>query len=514
MRPRNPRLAEVVASLSIATDLGLGLPEDHVLRQTLIAHRIGRLLGFDADQLASTYYVSMLAWVGCVADSHELSRAFGDDLRVRQESYLVDKAGFEMMRFMFGQMVRGRPPLEGVAVIGRALASGMSDATDSFVTHCQTTGDIADRLDLSPIVRRSLQQTFERWDGRGTPSGLAGDAIDPVVRVVQVADDAEVLHRTDGVAGALGMLERRRGTEFDPGVVDVVLSRPDDVFADLDDCWADVISLAGELESPLTPTQFDAALVAFGDYADLKSPWFLGHSAAVATLARHAAVAAGLSADDARRIRNAALVAHLGRTGVSTGIWDKAAPLSPAEWERIRTVPYLTERILHRQPALAELGELAGQIHERMDGSGYPRGLRGAALSMPARILAVAEWYQTLGEARPHRAAVPGSQRAVMLRQQVKEGLFDESAARAVLTAAGHRVPRRTTSVAGLTDRELQVLELLVRGASNREIADRLRISRRTVGSHVEHIYTKTGVSTRGAAAMFAMRHGLVDAGG
>lgn len=514
MTTRNPRLAEVVASLSIATDLGLGLPEDHVLRQTLIAHRIGRLVGFDAEQLTATYYVSMLAWVGCVADSHELSRAFGDDLRVRRESYLVEKTGIEMMRFLLGQMVRGRPPLEGVAVIGRALAGGMSDATDSFVTHCQTTGDIADRLNLSPTVARSLQQTFERWDGRGTPSGLVGEAIDPVVRVVQIADDAEVMHRTEGFDTAAAMLARRRGTEFDPHLVDLVLGHPADVFAGLDDCWNEVIALAGDLESPLSPAQFDAALVVFGDYADLKSPWFLGHSAAVATLAKQAATVAGLPADDARRIRNAALVAHLGRTGVSTGIWDKSTPLSPADWERIRTVPYLTERILHRQPALAELGVLAGQIHERMDGSGYPRGLRGVALSIPARILAVAEWYQTLGEARPHRAAVPASQRAAMLAQQVKEGVFDESAARAVLTAAGHRVPRRTSAVAGLTDRELQVLELLVRGASNRDIADRLQISRRTVGSHVEHIYAKTGVSTRGAAAMFAMRHGLVDAGG
>lgn len=126
-------------------------------------------------------------------------------------------------------------------------------------------------------------------------------------------------------------------------------------------------------------------------------------------------------------------------------------------------------------------------------------------------MLAVADWYQTIAEARPHRDPVPKSERATLLRQLVTEGKFDGVAGRAVLAAAGHRVPRRTTLVAGLTDREAQILDLLVRGASNRQIAEQLTITRRTVGSHVEHIYAKIGVSTRGAAAMFAMRHGLVD---
>lgn len=504
-------MAELVASLSIATDLGLGLPQDHVLRQTLIAIRLGEVAGFTAEQRTAVFYVSLLAWVGCISDSHEMARSFGDDLRIRSESYLVDKAGLEMVRFMFAQAVRGRPPLEGVAMVARLLASGFSDATDSFVTHCQTTGDIADRLALSPQVRHSLGQVFERWDGRGTPAGINGADIDPVVRVVQIADDAEVLHRQYGLSAAVEMLRERRGSEFDPQLVDLLITGAAEIFGELDrtDVADRVAQMSRMLETPLTPAQFDAALEVFGDYADLKSPWFTGHSRATARLVHDAAIVAGLDDADARQARNAALVAHLGRTGVSSGIWDKAGPLSAAEIERIRSVPYLTESILRRQPRLAELGALAGTVHERIDGSGYPRGLSGAALPMPARILAVADWYQTMAEEQPNRGVVPADERATLLRQQVREGRFDESAARAVLSAAGHRVPRRSSAVAGLTDREVQVLALLVRGSSNKEIAENLHISRRTVGSHVEHIYAKIGVSTRGAAAMFAMRHGM-----
>lgn len=509
-----PRMAELVASLSIATDLGLGLPEDHVLRQTLIATELGVRAGFTPEQRTSVFYVSLLAWVGCISDSHEMARSFGDDLRVRSQSYLVDKTGMEMMRFMLAQVMRGRPPLEGVAMVARALASGFSDATDSFVTHCQTTGDIADRLELSPRVRESLRQVFERWDGNGTPDGIGGLAIDPVVRVVQIADDAEVLHRQSGLDAAVEMLRDRRGTEFDPDLVDLLIEHAPTIFDELThtDVCEMVTQVAKTLESPLTPMEFDSAMEVFGDYADLKSPWFTGHSRASARLAQAAASAAGLTEAQCRLVRNAALVCHLGRTGVSTGIWDKTGPLTTAEIERIRSVPYLTESILRRQPRLAELGSLAAMVHERVDGSGYPRGLSGAALPMTARILAVADWYQTMAEERPHRGAVPSEQRAAMLRQQVSEGRFDDAAARAVLTAAGHRVSRRTSAVAGLTDREIQVLALLVRGTPNKEIAERLHISRRTVGTHVEHIYAKIGVSTRGAAAMFAMRHGLVGA--
>ena len=509
------RLAEMVASLSLATDLGLGLPQEHVLRQTVIATRLARIAGCSDDEQAAVFYVSLLAWVGCIADSPEMTHWFGDDRTLRAESYAVDKTGLPMMAFMFRHVGAGTSPVRRITVIGRFFAAGRRDALNSFVTHCQTTGDIAERLGLPDAVRRALAHAFERWDGKGSPDGLRGDQIERVTRIVQVADDAEVIARMHGVDAAVTMLRDRRGTEFDPALVDVVVAHVDDVLGGLDevDAWSLVIDGSTALDRPLSERDLDDVLATFADYADLKSTWFLGHSRTFAELAADAAGRLGLKVGDIALARRAALVARLGVTGVANSVWDKPGPLTAFERERVQTVPYLTERILSRHPRLAELGAVAGLAHELMDGSGYPRGVAGAAIPVAARLIAAAEVYVATGEARPHRAALDDRARVALLRTEADAGRLDRDAVNAVLGAAGHRVPRRRTAVSGLTEREVEVLALLVRGRSNKEVAASLSVSAKTVGSHVEHIYAKTGVRTRGALAMFAMRHGLVDAG-
>ncbi|RUP27529.1 MAG: LuxR family transcriptional regulator [Mycolicibacterium sp.] len=508
------RLAELIASLSLATDLGLGQPQEHVLRQTVIATRLAAAAGMAPEQQAAAFYVSLLAWMGCVADSHELAHWFGDDLQMRADSYQVDKAGPGMARFLLGHLAQGQPALQRITMVGRFLAQGVAEMPKLFVSHCQTASDIADRLDLPPEVRAALLDAFERWDGKGVPGRARGAQIQPVMRVVHIADDAEVHHRTGGVDGALEMLRSRRGSEFDPELVDVCGARSDEIFGGLDtvDAWGSVIGGCASLDCTIPDAELTAVLQVFADYADLKSPWFLGYSRRVAELTAAAARTAGLSDDDVALAERAALVHRIGAIGVSTGIWNKPGPLTIAERERVRTVPYLTERVLCRQPRLCEIGAVATAGHERMDGSGYPRGLTGTAIPAPARILAAAVVYQALGEDRPHRSAFALADRAEALRAEVTAGRLDGAAVGAVLTAAGCRPTRRTPLVAGLTGRELEVLEQLVRGSSNRQIAQHLSITPRTVGTHVEHIYTKIGVSTRGAAAMFAMRHGLVSA--
>ena len=508
------RLAELIASLSLATDLGLGQPQEHVLRQTVIATRLAAAAGMTPGHQAAAFYVSLLAWMGCVADSHELAHWFGDDLQMRADSYHLDKAGPGMARFLLGHLAQGRPALQRISMVGRFLAQGAADMPKLFVSHCQTASDIADRLDLPPEVHTALLDAFERWDGKGVPGRVRGTDIQPVMRVVHIADDAEVHHRTGGVEAALAMLRSRRGTEFDPQLVDLCSGRSEEIFGGLDtvDAWGSVIDGCASLDCTIPDAELTAVLRVFADYADLKSPWFLGCSRRVAELTAAAARSAGLSADDVALAERAALVHRIGAIGVSTGIWNKPGPLTIAERERVRTVPYLTERVLCRQPRLCEIGTVAAAGYERMDGSGYPRGLSGPAIPMTARLLAAAAVYQALGEDRPHRLAYTRADRSAVLQAEVTAGRLDAAAVGAVLTAAGCRPGRRSRSVAGLTGRELEVLELLVRGSSNRQIAQHLSITLRTVGTHVEHIYTKIGVSTRGAAAMFAMRHGLVSA--
>jgi HD-GYP domain-containing protein (c-di-GMP phosphodiesterase class II) len=236
----------------------------------------------------------------------------------------------------------------------------------------------------------------------------------------------------------------------------------------------------------------------------------LGHAAAVGALAEQSGGRLGLPAADVALLRRASLVHGFGRLGVSNSIWDRPGPLSAGEWERIRMYPYLTERILHQSPALAPLGEIAMQHRERLDGSGYPRGLSGSAISRPARLLAAADAYQSMREPRPHRPARTAQEAASRMRDEVRAGRLDGPATDAVLEAAGHRLPRRAHAPAGLTAREIEVLQLLARGLSNRKIAEQLVISPKTAGNHVEHIYAKIGASSRAAAAMFAVQHGLL----
>jgi HD-GYP domain-containing protein (c-di-GMP phosphodiesterase class II) len=507
------RLAELVASLSLATDLGLGQPQGHILRTTVIATRLAALAGLPDDEQAAGYYVALLAWVGCVADSHELARWFGDDTQIRAASYEVNRAGLPMMRFLLANLAADGSSVRRISTTGQFMTSGFREVMKSMSAHCQTTGEIADRLGLAAVVRRSLPQALERWDGKGGPAGLAGEQIERVMRVVHIAQEAEVFCRIGGVARAAGMLSERGGREFDPGLAELCRARADEILGDIAtaDAWGVVISGCAPLDRPMDEAGLLAALRAFADYADVKSPWFLGHSRAVAALAADAARGRGLGSAAVDLVERAGLVCRLGGIGVSAATWARPGPLSGIEWERVRTVPYLTERVLSHQPRLAEIGTIASMVYERADGSGYPRGISGNAIPHPARVLAAAQMYQALREERPHRAALAPAEAQAVLLVEADKGRLDAATVNAVLAAAGHQTRRRPNMIAGLSAREVDVLRLLVRGLSNKQIAAQLFVSARTVGSHIEHIYAKIGVSSRGPAAMYAMRHGLVD---
>jgi len=509
------RLAELVAALSLATDLGLGQPQEHIIRQTLIALRMAELERLSDDEVAAIFYVSLLAWVGCVADAHEMGKWFGDDLAVRADSYLVDMTGLPMMRFMIGHVASGSSPIRRLSMIGRFLAGGSKEVQQSMASHCETSGDLSLRLGLGPEVRDPLQHAFERWDGKGSPAQLAGGEIARIMRIIHVANDVEALHRTGGVDAAVGMLRSRRATEFDPDLVDLFCEHAGELLGGTDeiDGWDTLIGGHETLSRELSDEDLDRALEAFADYADIKSPFTLGHSRGVAQLAGAAAATLGLPRADVVLVRRAGLVHDVGTIGVSAGILDKAGRLTDAERERIRTHPYLTARTFSKAPALLAIGQLASMHHERMDGSGYPSGLTGDRLPMNARIVAAADVYHALLEPRPHRAALAADAARQVLATEVTEGRLDGDAVRAVLDAAGHRVRRPAGHAGGLSSREVEVLVLFCRGLTKAQIARELTISAKTVSAHLEHVYVKLGVRSRGAAAMFAMRHGLIAVG-
>jgi HD-GYP domain-containing protein (c-di-GMP phosphodiesterase class II) len=295
-------------------------------------------------------------------------------------------------------------------------------------------------------------------------------------------------------------------------LADVLLSTADELLDDLDSpkTWGSVIEQEPSLAVTLSPDEFDAALAAIANFIDLKSPYTLGHATAVADLVKESARILGLPADESRLLYRAGLVHGFGRLGVSNAIWDRPGPLSAGEWERVWMYPYLTERMLHQSETLEPLGRIAVQHRERLDGSGYPRGLSGGSISRLARILAAADGYQTKREPRPHRPMQSPEQAAGHLRAEARAGRLGGDAVDVVLRAAGHRVPRRIDGLAGLTPREVEVLRLVARGLSNKQIGGRLVITPKTAGNHIEHIYAKIHAPTRAAAALFALQHGLL----
>lgn len=502
------RLAELLAALSLVVDLGMGQLMEHVLRQTLVALRLGELLGLTERDRGALYYVSLLAWVGCGSDSHQLATWFGDDLAWRAASYEVDPNERDALAFLQGRAAAVNPPLLGAEAQEQASLKGTA------LEHCVVTMDFAERLGLGPDVAEPLMQLFERWDGRGRPNRLAGADIAVAARIVPFADLLIARHRLGGVAGAVDAARQRAGTQFDPVLVDLFSDHAQDILGGLTelDSWSAVLAAEPRLRVPLTAGELDTALEAIGDFTDLKSPYLLGHARNVSDLATRAARGLGLPPPDVALVRRAALVQDAGRMGISNSIWDKPGPLSAAQLERVRLHPYYVERMLQQPPTLARIGALAAQHHERIDGSGYPRGLTGNMLSVPARILAAADVYRALVEPRPHRPPLDAAAADRVLRGEVTAGRLDGDAAQAVLRAAGHRVPSRRTWPAGLTSREVEVLGLIARGHSNRQVARRLNVAEKTVSHHVAHVYTKIGTSTRAEASLFAMRYGLLDA--
>ncbi|MGZ4359151.1 MAG: HD domain-containing phosphohydrolase [Gaiellaceae bacterium] len=510
---RPVRAAELVGALSLATDLGTGQPLEHALRTAVLAVRLGELAGASTEELADTYYVALLHGSGCTSNSHEATQLFGEDIMHRAAFFLIDPADPEqVLAFYRSHVGPGRPTEVREQMIEAAL-SNPTRARESFAAMCEVAQRFAGWLDLGPGVEAALEFVFARWDGKGPPGGVGGDALPLPTRLLHVARDYSLFLSAAGADDARAVLERRAGAAYDPRLAELAGRHFDEVCAELDDTrmWEQALESEPFPQVKLSGDGIDAGFAAFAALTGLKSPWLREHSTRVADLAEAAAWRLGLPAETVAFLRRAALAADLGRVGVSNAIWEKPGPLGFGEWERVRLHPHFTERAFAQSQALAPIGLLAGSHHERLDGSGYHRGLRGSALDKTWRILAAADCYTAMCDARPYRPALEPAAAAAELGREVDEGRLDGEAVDAVLAAAGHRISKRSRELpAGLTRRELEVLLALVLGHSNQAIADDLGISAKTVGHHVQHVYQKVGVRSRAAATVWAFEHDLV----
>lgn len=512
-QPDSRRVAELTIALSLATDLGTGQPMEHGLRTCWLSLGVSEALGLDAETRSCVYYVALLRFLGCTSDAAETAvLAGGDDVAFNavMAPMLLARSG-ESMRYFIRHLGEELPLHRRVGLISRALSDpGMERR--SLSGHCEVASLLASRLGMSQSVCDALAHAYERWDGKGYPAGLAGEDVPVAVRIVAVARDAELWSRQSGWPAAASVLTRRRDHSCDPAVVDALVENGEGWLADVaDDPCAAVLDAEPSPVRTIDVDRLGDALAAVADFTDLKSPFFRGHSTGMAGLAAHAMRATGAPDADAEAVGRAALVHDVGRAGIANGIWDRPGALNAEQWERVRLHSYLTDRVLHRCRLLAPYADLAARHHERVDGSGYHRGVAGDQLSLGARVLAAADAYHAMCENRPHRDALAPSAAAAELRDSVDRGAFTRVEVDAVLEAAGQVArPPNVPRPAGLTEREVDVLRLIARGQSNKQVAASLGISPKTVGHHVEHVYAKAGVTTRAGVTLFAMEQGLL----
>jgi HD-GYP domain-containing protein (c-di-GMP phosphodiesterase class II) len=507
------RLAEFAIGLSLATDLGLGHPMEMVLATCLLSMRLGELIGLGDDELHELYYLALFRHAGCTADSHRAAEYLGDELAFspRFLAEVDPTKPWTMFNFLWHNLYADRSAWERL----RALPTVMPDFMEAIVAHCEVAQLFASRLGLDNDLQTALLQCNEQWDGRGAPGKAKGEQIRLSVRVFHVAESAIYLKYFVGPDVVVSGIRQRAGATLDPTIAErfstnatslMELSGPDSLTL-----REDVLAAEPGNCPLMSDAQLDAAAQALGDFADLKLPDFSGHSSAVANLAVKAAHGYGLPEADVTLLRRAANVIDVGRVGVSSNIWGKAGPLTDADWERVRLHPYFTQRILAHPQSLANWGILAASHHERLDGSGYHRNLPGVLLTPAMRLLEASDAYHAMMENRPHHPAYSPEQAAQELKRDVRAGRLDGESVQAVLAAAGQSTfETHYKHVADLTEREIQVLRLVARGLSNREIGEQLVVSPKTVGNHLQNIYGKIEVSTRAAATFFAMQHNLV----
>lgn len=509
------RLVDLVAGVSRLADLGFGLPAGTSLRSSALAVTLARSLDLPDEDLRAGLYTGLLLHVGCVGYAHETARLFGDEFTVQVAAERTNRADArDVATTLVPQVLRGRAPLDKVRLMVTAATRGQRERQAFDIAACEVGRDATRRLGLSEAVQVSVYHADEWWNGSGVPAGLAGDDIPVGARLAAVTSVAALFDGIGGAEAAAAAVRDRAGGILDPGIAAHFADRAAELLGEGD--ATDPYGLVLEAEprpvaSVLDPVLVEVAAV-FGDLADLKSPFFHGHARGVARLARSGGEYLGLSSGDLDELELAGLLHDVGRVAISASLWDKPGPLTASEWEQVRLHAYHSERILAGSRRLAPLATLAGMHHERCDGSGYHRGCTDGEMSRKMRILATADAYQAMTQPRAHRPARTAEDAERQLRAEVTDGRLDTDTVVAVLAAAGHDPPPISRELpAGLTDRQVEVLQLVAQGCSNRQIAERLVISRRTAEYHVQQIYVKIGTSSRAAAAMFAMEHRLLD---
>jgi len=516
---QGPRVSEVLGALASTADIASGFPLGKVLRTAILSATLARHAGHDARVAGDAYFLSLLCYLGCTGFSHEEAHRYGagDDVALRNTMSMADatdKLG------TLGRMMRGLAPEASLLSRGGAVARILSEPSafhDHANTQCNAAIELSRIAGVEPSLLAMLSSVCERWDGRGEPNHLAGEAIPLPTRVHNFADVVEIAHHREGLEGALAVVGKRRGKQLDPTLSDVFVAHA----ADLDRAlttttlWEDFVQAEPGPALRVVPEQVDGMARAIGYFSDLKSVHLLGHSQRVAELAATTAARLGMNRDEQRLLSWAGNLHDLGRVAVATGIWDRPGKLGALEWGEVRMHTHHTERVLALSPAWAAVRPIACAPHEHPRGTGYHRGLFDEQITAPMRVLMVCDAIAAMGERRAHRPALDREAILTEVRREVDAGRYRRDVVEAALDAAGldHARPktRERALPSGLSEREGEVLCWVARGKTNKEIGQILAISARTVQHHVAHIYDKIGAYSRAGAAIFAMEHRLLE---
>ncbi len=414
-------LAELLGSLSFALDMTEGQPEGHCIRCCWIGVEIGRELALDKIAMADLYYTLLLKDLGCSSNAARICELYiADDISFKRDFKTIDGSLSAALRFVFRKTGLKSGLSERIRAIVHILQNGGEIARELIETRCHRGADIAAKMRFSEAVQDGIRSLDEHWDGSGKPQGLRGEAVPVAANIALLAQVADVFFQEHGAEAALQEIVARSGAWFAPELVDAfrrVAERPG--FRQTlgsPDLPGRVFAMAPGMERLAVDEDYlDAVAEAFSDVVDAKSPYTADHSNRVTLYTDLIAEELGLDEDHRRWLRRAALLHDLGKLGVSNQVLDKPGKLDEAEWAAIRRHSYHSERILERVSAFADIAPVAGAHHERLDGKGYPYGLKGDEICLEARILTVADVFDALSAERPYRPAMPISQALAIL---------------------------------------------------------------------------------------------------
>ena len=403
------RLSEVLSGLSHALDITEGQARGHAERSCLIGMRLAAALELDDSTRSSLFYALLLKDAGCSSNAAKVSALFGaDDAVVKSSRRLTDTSSTsEALWHVLRTAGAGGSVLGKARHVSAVLGSGRAGARSLIELRCERGAEVVRGIGLGEVASRAVMELDEHWDGGGYPAGISGEEISLAGRVLCLAQTAEVFWQQGGPAAACEIVRQRRGTWFDPKLVDAFLALEHDAAF-----WHTLETPSVTLLEPpdrvlvADDARLDRVVHAFASIIDAKSPFTAHHSEGVAEIALALAVLLGLDPATRATLRRAALLHDVGKLGVSNRILDKPGQLGEAEWQTVRRHPRWSMEILARVSAFKDVAQIAAAHHERLDGSGYHQGLTAQYLDRPSRILAVADVAEALSAERPYRRAL------------------------------------------------------------------------------------------------------------